>query len=144
MEIIGRINKAIHFMWLEIRKGVSESTGEIYWGLINLRNDDHAQMSTDYSITELDFFKRIVCSPLALLSMLQATLIFDSCIPIPKIKAIITESDGSGEIGTNEALNLEGVQKMTKKEGEELINSLTKDGWLYQARYTSPPLVLHA
>ena len=59
-EIVGSINKSIHFMWLEIRKGAAEATGEVYYGLINLRNDDHAQMSTDYSITELDFFKRLV------------------------------------------------------------------------------------
>jgi len=38
-------------------------------------------------------------------------------------------------LGTTEALNLvDSVQKMSKKEGEELIGALVKDNWLYQGR----------
>eukprot|EP01087_Luapelamoeba_hula_P015972 TRINITY_DN4856_c0_g1_i1.p1 TRINITY_DN4856_c0_g1~~TRINITY_DN4856_c0_g1_i1.p1 ORF type:complete len:283 (+),score=64.07 TRINITY_DN4856_c0_g1_i1:109-957(+) len=102
-ELIARVNREIHFVWMEIKRTVAEASGVAYWVLINLRTDEHAQIATAYNMTELDYFKVL-------------------------IKAIMTDKKGRGDVSTTDALNLSG--QIPKKTAEGVIAALVEDNWL--------------
>lgn len=59
-EAVGNINHDLRFIFLEIRKARMETTGALYWGLVNTSADEYSQLCTAYSLQEIELFKLIV------------------------------------------------------------------------------------
>ena len=59
--LVRDLNNSLQFMHLEVKSIVDEEDGVIYWGLVNLKNDEISQISTEYQKSEIDLFKAIVC-----------------------------------------------------------------------------------
>ncbi|KAK2167679.1 hypothetical protein LSH36_25g03061 [Paralvinella palmiformis] len=103
-EFVKVINAAIKPIHLEIRKAISEDTGSHCYGLVNTRESEITKLASDYTVNELEFFKKM-------------------------IEAIV-ESD-TGTISTIDSLNLvHQVDKMAKKEAEFLLKKLERENWL--------------
>jgi hypothetical protein len=57
---IATINDNLRYVSMEIRKTIWEEDGELYWGLVNVRGDDHVKTATSYNASELALFKKIM------------------------------------------------------------------------------------
>jgi len=108
-DFISTINDQLHFVFLEIRKVVSEEDGRSYWGFVNARSDTHAQLATSYTAPEISFFKKVLE---AILTVTEAGL------PV-------------GEIGTTDAVNLaRGIDGLTLSNAQQTLKRLVQDHWL--------------
>ncbi|CAH1773260.1 unnamed protein product [Owenia fusiformis] len=109
-QFVQEINRNIKPVGIEIKKGLSEFTGSSYYALVNTYDSDflkNPHLAT-YTVNELELFKKIV-------------------------QKIV---NGDGEINTIQAVNLTdeiktiSKKRMTKKEAETLIESLSTAGWI--------------
>lgn len=59
-ELVHAINKQLQNLHLEIKSIRAEEDGSVYWGIVNLKNDELSQIATHYLKVEVDLFKLIV------------------------------------------------------------------------------------
>jgi len=119
-EFVNTINIHIRPLHLEIKKIVNEVTEVHCYALANNAESDITRLSSDYSVNELEFFKKLV--------------------------EAVVESEG-GCISSTEALNLteDLERKMTKKDAQDLLEKLEKSKWVFQDKgqiYLSPRSIL--
>lgn len=91
------VNKNLKLFFMEIRRGVSEEDGAVHFGLVNTAEDEASKLATDFSPSDIAFFKKamdlIVASPDGLASsmeILNATHDLEKTI---KIKMSITHAE---------------------------------------------------
>ncbi|XP_067128366.1 non-structural maintenance of chromosomes element 1 homolog [Centruroides vittatus] len=103
---VNKINSHIRPMHMEIRKGIEEDTGINCYALVNMTNSSLSCLSSDYSISELEFFKKIV-------------------------EMIVLSDDGVASSVSLLNLTDDMVDhKISKKEAEDLIERLVADKFL--------------
>lgn len=116
------INKHLELLSLKIRKGRSEDSGRIYYGLVNLREDEAAKIGAEYAPEEMQFFK--------------------DCL-----EAILECEEGEASslvlLGMSSSSQGAGRKKVTEK--DSLLERFTRDGWLSSSLgkyYPGPRTVL--
>uniref|UniRef100_H2UQ13 Non-structural maintenance of chromosomes element 1 homolog n=1 Tax=Takifugu rubripes TaxID=31033 RepID=H2UQ13_TAKRU len=113
-DFIKTINSKLQPLFMEIRKGMSEDSGEQCYALINTSQSDITRMSSDYADNELELFRKTI--------------------------ELVVGSE-SGKISSTDVLNSADsltTKKMKKSETEQLLNRLVHDKWLNenQGEYT--------
>ena len=115
------INKRLELLSLRVQKARSEDRGQLYYGLVNLREDEAAKLGAEYGQTERLFFK----------DCLEAIL-----------------GSETGKASSLELLGMESAHGAGRKrvtEKENLLELFTKDGWLSSSDgkyYPGPRTVL--
>ncbi|KAK7501082.1 hypothetical protein BaRGS_00007567 [Batillaria attramentaria] len=105
VKFIRTISDHVSPFHLDIRKGVSEDDGTNFYCLVNNVENHITKMASDYSSSELDFFKKLVEQ--------------------------IVENDGA--IGSTAALNIVTQdKKLTKNDAQDLLLRLENDRWIMQ------------
>lgn len=90
---------------LDVKKGVSEEDGSNFYCLINNVENYITRMASDYTATELEFFKKLVEQ--------------------------IVENDGA--IGSTAALNIVVPdRRLSKNDAQDLLLKLERDRWIVQ------------
>ncbi|KZT44071.1 hypothetical protein SISSUDRAFT_1039334 [Sistotremastrum suecicum HHB10207 ss-3] len=121
-QLMGRMNKKLDPLNLEIKTIYDEHSGIKLYGLINGTGDPNAQLATSYTVSEIAFFKAIVQ---------QIMLGNDECYSISSMAAL-RESNPI-------------KPKMTKSQAEGVLNSFVTSGWLLKSsrgRYSLAPRTL--
>ena len=121
LKSVRAINKRLEPLSLRLQKARSEDKGQLYYGLVNLREDEAAKLGAEYGQVERQFFK----------DCLQAILDCET-----------------GEVSSIELLGVNitiggGRKKVTEK--ESMLERFTRDGWLSNALgkfYPGPRTVL--
>lgn len=109
-DFIGTINSKLQPMFMQIRKGMSEDTGHQHYALVNMAETDVTRMSSDYTDTELELFR--------------------------KIMDLIVNSE-NGKASSTDILNTADTlctKKLKKGEAEHLLSRLVHDRWLNEKR----------
>ncbi|KAI6652856.1 Non-structural maintenance of chromosomes element 1-like protein isoform X4 [Oopsacas minuta] len=121
LKSVSSLNKKLEPLSLRIQKARSEDSGQLYYGLVNLREDEAAKLGAEYGLVERQFFK----------DCLQAILDCET-----------------GEVSSLELLGMNMTSGGSRKkvtEKERLLEKFTKDGWLSSALgklYPGPRTVL--
>nr|KAG5709536.1 hypothetical protein BaRGS_001586 [Batillaria attramentaria] len=111
VKFIRTISDHVSPFHLDIRKGVSEDDGTNFYCLVNNVENHITKMASDYSSSELDFFKKLVEQ--------------------------IVENDGA--IGSTAALNIVTQdKKLTKNDAQDLLLRLENDRWIMQMGFGMP------
>jgi hypothetical protein len=105
VKFISTINNEIKSLYLELRKAICEVTTQHYLILVSCQNGPIPRLASDFSQTELEYFKKLVEG--------------------------IIESD-VGKISSIRALNMaDEVQgRFSKKDAEKMIERMIVDKWL--------------
>ena len=112
------INKRLELLSLRVQKARSEDSGQLYYGLVNLREDEAAKLGAEYGQVERLFFK----------DCFEAIL---GC--------------ETGKVSSLELLGMDGGARKRVTERETLLELFTKDGWLSSSDgkyYPGPRTVL--
>lgn len=109
-DFIATINSALQPMFMQIRKGMSEDSGQQYFALVNMAETDITRMSSDYADNELELFRTTM------------DLIVDSESGRASSTDILNRADGLTS------------KKLKKSETENLLNRLVQDRWLDMKR----------
>lgn len=121
-EFIATINEALGYVQMEIRPAVLQEKGEVFYGLVNKAEDEHAKLGTRLSHAQVSLFKAVV-------------------------EAIAQCPEASGSIGKIEFLNLQlpaqensqgeaessqaaALRYLSKTEKQLLLDELTSQKWL--------------
>lgn len=109
-DFIETINSKLQPLFMQIRKGISEDTGQQFYALVNMAVTDITRMSSDYADNELELFGKTI--------------------------DLIVSSD-SGRVSSTDILNSAdtlATKKLKKSETEHLLNRLVQDKWLNEKR----------
>lgn len=112
---ISTINDNLRMLSMEIRKIVWEEDGQLYWGLVNTKGEEHVKLATNYTIAELALFRRIM-------------------------EHIVAEvSHGAGVIAGTDATNLGRSldPPITPSRADSIIERLVADHWLAHVTLTT-------
>ncbi|XP_069128776.1 non-structural maintenance of chromosomes element 1 homolog [Argopecten irradians] len=107
LDFVRTINMKIRPFHMEIKKGVSEGEGASYYCLVCTNESAITRLASDYTQTELEFFKKLV--------------------------DLIVENEG--EIGSTAAVNIvdkldKTMKKMTKQDAQILLQKLGATKWI--------------
>jgi hypothetical protein len=58
---IAAVNQQLQCMYLDIKGIVYDEDGQLYYGIVNSKNDVLAQKATSFTPHEIELFKAIVC-----------------------------------------------------------------------------------
>ncbi|XP_071359470.1 non-structural maintenance of chromosomes element 1 homolog isoform X3 [Trachinotus anak] len=114
-EFIETINSKLQPMFMQIRKGMSEDSGQQYYALVNMAETDVTRMSSDYADNELELFRKTM----------------DLIVGSENGKACSTDILNSTDTLTS--------KKLKKSETEHLLNRLVHDKWLNQCQICENP-----
>ncbi|XP_034544907.1 non-structural maintenance of chromosomes element 1 homolog isoform X3 [Notolabrus celidotus] len=109
-DFIDAINSQLQPLFMEIRKGKSEDTGQQFYALVNMAMTDVTRLSSDYADNELELFV--------------------------KTMNLIVSSE-NGKASSTDILNSTDTlttKKLKKSETEHLLNRLVQDKWLNEKR----------
>ncbi|XP_063790649.1 non-structural maintenance of chromosomes element 1 homolog isoform X2 [Pseudophryne corroboree] len=104
----GVINNHLQPLFMQVRKGTDENSGQRYYALVNLAENEVTKMALDYAENELELFR--------------------------KTMDLIIDSDNGFASSTN-ILNLADqlqTKKIKKKEAEQLLQSFVQEKWLIE------------
>lgn len=59
-EYLGRINKELGYVQLELRACRNQYDGRVYYGIVNIVSDQHSRLGTKYKVPQIAFYKAIV------------------------------------------------------------------------------------
>lgn len=107
---IQEINDTITPLSLEFKSRIDEVSGKRMWALVNTVDGDIAQVATEYSATEITFFKHII--ELIVLAPADA-------YSVSSLAAI------------REVTNMKA--SMTKSQAEAALSNFVANGWLYRS-----------
>ncbi|XP_078611298.1 non-structural maintenance of chromosomes element 1 homolog isoform X1 [Branchiostoma floridae x Branchiostoma japonicum] len=108
-KFVNEINHHVGPFSMMIQKGVSEEDGVQYYALVNMMESDITRLASDYTETELEFFKKVL------------DLIVDSDTGVASSTDVLNLTDQLYE---------EQNRKMRKKEAEDVIRRMVRDRWL--------------
>lgn len=109
-DFIGTINSHLQSLFMQIRKGTSEDTGQQFYALVNMAVTDVTRMSSDYADNELELFVKTM----------------DLIVGSENGKASSTDILNSADSMTS--------KKLKKSETEHLLSRLVQDKWLNEKR----------
>ncbi|XP_069726728.1 non-structural maintenance of chromosomes element 1 homolog [Phaenicophaeus curvirostris] len=105
-DFISTINSHLQPLYMQIRKGMSESDGRVHYALVNLVETEITKMASDYAENELELFRKTM-------------------------DLIILSENGFAS--STDILNLADqlkTKKMKKKEAEQVLKVFVEDKWL--------------
>ncbi|KAM9856560.1 non-structural maintenance of chromosomes element 1 homolog isoform 2-T2 [Aulostomus maculatus] len=105
-EFIDTINSNLQPMFMQIRKGMAEDSGDQHYALVNTAETDVTRMSSDYADNELELFRKTI--------------------------DLIVASD-TGMASSTDILNSADTltsKKLKKSDTQNLLNRLVHDKWL--------------
>lgn len=103
-EFVMLINNNIRQFEMEIKKGVSETDGSSFYGMVNTTETSITLLASRYTKDELEFFKKLV--------------------------ELIVDSD-TGTVGSIDAVNIaDSINRMSKNDAEELLEKFQHDKWI--------------
>ncbi|XP_054247163.1 non-structural maintenance of chromosomes element 1 homolog [Indicator indicator] len=105
-DFISTINRHLQPLFMQVRKGLSESDGRAHYALVNLAETEITKMASDYAENELELFRKTM-----------DLIIFSE----------------NGFASSTDILNLADqlqTKKMKKKEAEQLLKVFVDDKWL--------------
>ncbi|KAI6045378.1 Nse1 non-SMC component of SMC5-6 complex-domain-containing protein [Pisolithus marmoratus] len=108
---VNKINNALNPLDLEFRHVLDEETGREMYAVVNTRGDEIAQMATDYSPTEIAYFRAVVE---------QIMLAPNECYSLSSLAAL-------REVNALKT-------SMTKSQAESVLSSLVARGWLLKSK----------
>ncbi|XP_074553681.1 non-structural maintenance of chromosomes element 1 homolog [Halichoeres trimaculatus] len=109
-EFIGTINTQLQPLFMQIRKGTSEDSGQQFYALVNMAVTDITRMSSDYADNELELFVKTM----------------ELIVSSENGKASSTDILNSADSMTS--------KKLKKSETEHLLSRLVQDKWLDEKR----------
>ncbi|KAH8106987.1 Nse1 non-SMC component of SMC5-6 complex-domain-containing protein [Cristinia sonorae] len=110
-EWVTQINKSLNPLDLELAHMIDQGNGRVLYALVNRKGDEVAQIATEYSATEIAYFKNLI----------------EQIMLAPNETYCISSFAALREVG-----NLKPV--MTKTQGEIVLNSFVSKGWLHFSR----------
>lgn len=57
---ISLINLQLQSLMIEIKKTTFEEDGKVYWGLVNISDDEFSQLASSFLPSQIELFKKIV------------------------------------------------------------------------------------
>ncbi|CEL51838.1 Non-structural maintenance of chromosomes element 1 homolog OS=Bos taurus GN=NSMCE1 PE=2 SV=2 [Rhizoctonia solani AG-1 IB] len=120
---VTEVNQDLEKFDLRFSSARDECTGEILWAIINTKQDAATMLATEYSATEIQYFKLVVE---------QIMLSDNEAFSIPATAALreVSQLQGKG---------------ITKAEAEHVLSSFVAKGWLMKSkrgRYSLAPRAL--
>ncbi|XP_008315729.1 non-structural maintenance of chromosomes element 1 homolog isoform X1 [Cynoglossus semilaevis] len=111
---INAINSKLQPLFMQIRKGMSEESGQQHYALVNMAETEVTRMSSDYTENELELFRKTI----------------DLIVASDNGLALSTDILNSADTLT--------TKKLKKTETEQLLKRLVQDKWLCekQGEYT--------
>lgn len=108
-EFIKTINKELVPLYLEIRAGRAEDSGQKYFALVNSLEDEPSKLATDFNPQEIEFIKKV-------------------------IEAIVVSPEGFAS--STDLLNLchTLTKKLTANASQDLLNLLSSKNWLCEKK----------
>ncbi|TFK76523.1 hypothetical protein BDN72DRAFT_755297 [Pluteus cervinus] len=110
---VARINKSIDDLDLDFRQFHDEVSGKEMYGLVNKKDDEIAQMATDYSPGEIVYFRAIVE---------QIMLAPHEAFSVTSLAAL------------REVSAIKPKLNFTKTQAEVVLNSFVAKGWLLKSK----------
>ncbi|KAJ1273999.1 hypothetical protein BS78_05G029600 [Paspalum vaginatum] len=128
-ETLLKINKDLAYLQFELRAGMNQYDGKVYYGVVNNIADEESKLGTKYSVPQIAFYKGL-------------------------LEAVVQEAGNDGSITSIEALNVRlenqviiidgsqdsqsrlptSIKNFTMSQKEKTLNELIRDRWL---SYTS-------
>lgn len=105
-DFVNTINTHLQPMFMQIRKGVSEDSGDQCYALVNMAETEITRLSTDYADNELELFRKAI----------------DLIVASESGRASSTDILNSADSMTS--------KKLKKSETEHLLSRLVHDKWL--------------
>ncbi|KAK7466996.1 hypothetical protein VKT23_004059 [Stygiomarasmius scandens] len=112
-EVIKQLNVSLNDLDLEIKSTQDELNGKRSFALVNTKDDELAQMATDYTPAEIVFFKAIVD---------QIMLARNEAFSLSSMAAL------------REVSNIKPKSNMTKTQAETVLASFVAKGWLLRSK----------
>ncbi|KAK5866203.1 hypothetical protein PBY51_020412 [Eleginops maclovinus] len=109
-DFIETINSKLQPMFMNIRKGMSEESGDQFYALVNMAETHVTRMTSDYADNELELFRKTL----------------DLIVYSEKGNASSTDILNSADTMT--------TKKLKKSETQQLLNRLVHDNWLNEKR----------
>ncbi|KAF8557236.1 hypothetical protein OG21DRAFT_1505435 [Imleria badia] len=110
-KFVSEINKSLNPLDLEFRHLMDEQTGVEMYAVVNTKDDEIAQMATDYTALEISYFKAVVE---------QIMLASREAYSVSSLAAL------------REVSSLKS--SMTKSQAESVLASLVAKGWLLKSK----------
>ncbi|KAG9055994.1 hypothetical protein FS842_000613 [Serendipita sp. 407] len=110
-DYIQEINETLLPLSIEFKSRIDEVSGKRIWAMVNSMDGDIAQMATDYSAAEINYFKAII--DLIVLAPADAFSV-------------------SSMLAIREVQKIKGT--LSKAQGELTLRSFVANGWLYKTR----------
>ncbi|KAK7014916.1 Non-structural maintenance of chromosomes element 1 [Favolaschia claudopus] len=107
-----KVNQALDPLDLEFRHLQEETTGREMYAIVNRKGDEVAQMATDYTPTEIAFFKALV----------------DQIMSAPR------ESFSLSSLAALREVSVLKKSNMTKTQAEVVLSSFVAKGWLQKSK----------
>lgn len=140
---VASINDSLNSLDLEFRQVIDEWTGEEMYALVgvrfgplislahgwqvNTRGDEIAQMATDYTPTEIAYFKSIVSDRVTQSSVLHNVYQVEQIMLAPHECYSISSLAALREVNSLKT-------NMTKAQAEAVLSSLVAKGWLLKSK----------
>ncbi|KAG8809357.1 hypothetical protein FRC17_003482 [Serendipita sp. 399] len=110
-EYIQEVNETLVPLSIEFKSRIDEVSGKRIWAMVNIMDGDIAQIATEYSAAEINYYKAIV--DLIVLAPADAFSV-------------------SSMLAIREVQNVKGG--LTKAQGELTLRSFVVNGWLYKTK----------
>jgi len=103
------MNTNLAFVFLEVKRVVSEEDSKTYWGLVNTKGDNGDKIATSFNSSEIALFKKIV-----------------EAIVVPETE----DDEPPGSISQIDAVNLAKGNGISLQAAEKAIKRMVKEQWL--------------
>ncbi|KAF9069917.1 Nse1 non-SMC component of SMC5-6 complex-domain-containing protein [Rhodocollybia butyracea] len=110
---IQNINSSLNDLDFEFKSIQDENTGKRLFAMVNRKDDELAQVATDYNAVEITYFKAVVE---------QIMLARNECFSVSSLAALREVSAGKEKIN------------LTKAQAEVLLGSFVANGWLLRSK----------
>ncbi|KXN72443.1 hypothetical protein CONCODRAFT_16189 [Conidiobolus coronatus NRRL 28638] len=125
-QFLNKINSHLFSLDLEIRKGLNQTNGEIFYHLINLNPDEFSQLATNYSALELGYLKNLIESIITS-SHLEFSIKMSSALRDVPLHTTSALSQQDNQVPQSQSAG----SNLTKLERQQLIDRFIQDDWLY-------------
>lgn len=61
-----KINKELTYLQFELRAGINQYDGTVYYGVVNNIADEESKLGSKFSVPQIAFYKGLVCNQFAL------------------------------------------------------------------------------
>eukprot|EP01119_Soliformovum_irregulare_P002324 TRINITY_DN12606_c0_g1_i1.p1 TRINITY_DN12606_c0_g1~~TRINITY_DN12606_c0_g1_i1.p1 ORF type:complete len:258 (+),score=36.86 TRINITY_DN12606_c0_g1_i1:36-776(+) len=111
------INNNLIYVFLEIRRAVSEYDQTAYWALVNARSDEQSILATSFTSAEIEYFKKVITEIIEEQGRISETKAVNQALPKKGEKPPLTLEDAQNAI--HKFISEEWLMVLPSEEEEE-------------------------